>query len=57
MLQVEYRAQPHIFLIPESRGIRKKYFQKLKKINKKNFFFQKKTLAQPHDSNMRLGTG
>ena len=48
MLQVEYRAEPHIFMIPESRGIRKKYFKKLKKISKKNYFFQKKTLAERH---------
>ena len=48
MLQVEYRAEPHIFMISKSRGIRKKYFKKLKKISKKNYFFQKKTLAERH---------
>ena len=35
-------------MIPESRGIRKKYFKKLKKISKKIYFFQKKTLAERH---------
>ena len=47
MLQVEYRAEPHIFMIPESRGIRKKYFKKLKKISKKNYLKKKKLL--PND--------
>ena len=46
MLQVEYRAEPHIFMIPESRGIQKKYFKKLKKISKKISFFAKNTLAE-----------
>ena len=35
-------------MIPESRGIRKKYVIKFKKISKKNIFVQKKTLAERH---------